>query len=72
MQVKGGHATFAQLAEEWLLRSCKIFQNPYSSDAYTNALNEAEQFLWAGSELEPVSSHCCCTVPLIFSMRYAP
>ncbi|XP_042755889.1 lysine-specific demethylase JMJ17 isoform X2 [Lactuca sativa] len=44
----------AQLAEEWLVRSCKILQMPYSSDAYASALKEAEQFLWAGSEMDPV------------------
>ncbi|KAJ9550078.1 hypothetical protein OSB04_022621 [Centaurea solstitialis] len=53
-KVKGGHVTIAQLAEEWLLRSCKILQMPYSNDAYAGALKEAEQFLWAGSEMDPV------------------
>lgn len=43
-----------QLAEQWLLRSCKAFQNPYSSDAYATLLKEADQFLWAGSEMDPV------------------
>ncbi|KAM2673879.1 hypothetical protein EV2_015129 [Malus domestica] len=53
-KVKGGHATFAQLAEQWLLRSCKISQNPFSRDEYVSLLKEAEQFLWAGSEMNPV------------------
>ncbi|CAK9141883.1 unnamed protein product [Ilex paraguariensis] len=53
-KLKGRHVTHTQLAEEWLLTCCKILQNPYSSDAYTNALKEAEQFLWAGSEMDPV------------------
>ncbi|KAK9276591.1 hypothetical protein L1049_006126 [Liquidambar formosana] len=53
-KVKGGHITFAHMAEKWLLRSCKIFQIQYSSDIYINALKEAEQFLWAGSEMDPV------------------
>ncbi|XP_024995655.1 uncharacterized protein LOC112528803 isoform X4 [Cynara cardunculus var. scolymus] len=53
-KIKGGHMTIAQLAEEWLLRSCKILQMPYSNDAYASALKEAEQFLWAGSEMDPV------------------
>nr|GFA86698.1 lysine-specific demethylase 5D isoform X1 [Tanacetum cinerariifolium] len=35
-KVKGGHVTITQLAEEWLLRSCKILQLPYSNNAYTN------------------------------------
>ncbi|KVH95386.1 ARID/BRIGHT DNA-binding domain-containing protein [Cynara cardunculus var. scolymus] len=54
LEIKGGHMTIAQLAEEWLLRSCKILQMPYSNDAYASALKEAEQFLWAGSEMDPV------------------
>ncbi|KAM7531266.1 hypothetical protein LguiB_034676 [Lonicera macranthoides] len=53
-KVKGINATFAQLAEEWLLRSCKILQMPYSNDVYVGALKKAEQFLWAGSEMDPV------------------
>ncbi|KAA8522400.1 hypothetical protein F0562_013239 [Nyssa sinensis] len=53
-KVKGGHISLAQLREEWILRTCKIIQIPYSSDAYVNALNEAEQFLWAGSDMGPV------------------
>ncbi|KAM2035173.1 hypothetical protein EV2_039190 [Malus domestica] len=53
-KVKGGHATFAQLAEQWLLRSCKISQNLFSRDEYVSLLKEAEQFLWAGSEMNPV------------------
>lgn len=53
--MKGGHVSLAKLAEEWLLRSSKIFQIPYSSDAYGNALKETEQFLWAGSEMDEVS-----------------
>lgn len=55
MQIKGGHVTLVQLAEEWLLKSCRILQMPYSSDTFANALKEAEQFLWAGSEMDPVS-----------------
>lgn len=54
MQIKGGHVTHVQLAEEWLMRSCRIFQKPYSSDTFANALKDAEQFLWAGSEMDPV------------------
>ncbi|KAJ4712113.1 Transcription factor jumonji (JmjC) domain protein [Melia azedarach] len=53
-KVKGGRVTMSQLAEEWLSRSCKIFQNLFSSDAYATLLREAEQFLWAGSELDQV------------------
>ncbi|XWS48929.1 hypothetical protein CRYUN_Cryun13aG0119400 [Craigia yunnanensis] len=53
-KVKGAHGTHAQLAEQWLSRSCKILQSPFSGDAYTNLLKEAEQFLWAGSEMNSV------------------
>nr|XP_043640227.1 lysine-specific demethylase 5D isoform X2 [Erigeron canadensis] len=53
-KVKDGHVTITQLAEEWTLRSCKILQMPYSNVAYATALKEAEQFLWAGSEMDPV------------------
>ncbi|XP_057511416.1 lysine-specific demethylase JMJ17-like [Actinidia eriantha] len=53
-KVKRGQVTLAQLAEEWLLSSCKILQIPYSREAYAKAYKEAEQFLWAGSEMDPV------------------
>lgn len=55
MQVEGGHVTLIQLAEQWLLRSSKILQSPFSRDAYVAVLKEADQFLWAGSEMDPVS-----------------
>lgn len=55
MQVKSGQVTLTQLAEQWRMRSSKIFQNRFSRDAYVTALKEAEQFLWAGSEMDPVS-----------------
>ncbi|XP_073316103.1 lysine-specific demethylase JMJ17 [Primulina huaijiensis] len=51
-KVKGGHVTLVQLAEEWSLRACKILEHPYSRYAYATALEEAEQFLWAGSEMD--------------------
>ncbi|KAK6117074.1 hypothetical protein DH2020_049119 [Rehmannia glutinosa] len=53
-KVKGGHVTHLQLAEEWILRSCKILEHPYSRHAYVSAIEEAEQFLWAGSEMDLV------------------
>ncbi|XP_059443642.1 lysine-specific demethylase JMJ17 isoform X3 [Corylus avellana] len=53
-KIKGGHVTLDQLAAQWLLQSGKIFQNPFSSEAYVAVLKEAEQFLWAGSEMDPV------------------
>ncbi|GMH09395.1 hypothetical protein Nepgr_011236 [Nepenthes gracilis] len=53
-KAKGKQVTLAQLAEKWLLSSCKIFQHPFSADAYVKALKEAEQFIWAGEEMDPV------------------
>jgi hypothetical protein len=34
----------------------RFFQNPFSSESYVVVLKEAEQFIWAGSEMDPVSS----------------
>ncbi|XP_051119104.1 lysine-specific demethylase JMJ17 [Andrographis paniculata] len=53
-KVKGGHVTHAKLAEEWVLKSCKILEHPYSKGAYDSAIKEAEQFIWAGSEMDLV------------------
>ncbi|XP_031125306.1 lysine-specific demethylase lid isoform X2 [Ipomoea triloba] len=53
-KVKGNSVNHEQLADKWLLKCNKILQSPYSSDAYINALKEAEQFLWAGHEMDPV------------------
>lgn len=53
-KVKGGHVTHAQLAENWLLNSCNILENPFSDSAYISALKGAEQFLWAGHEMDRV------------------
>ncbi|KAL3619294.1 hypothetical protein CASFOL_036864 [Castilleja foliolosa] len=53
-KVKGGHVTHVQLAEEWILRVCKILENPYSRHAYVTAIEEAEQFIWAGPEMDLV------------------
>ena len=66
--MKGGHVTLDQLAAQWLLRSSKIFQNPFLSEAYVAVLKEAEELLWAGSEMDPVSfeppsfSFLCCSL----------
>jgi hypothetical protein len=70
--VKGSSITFTQLATEWLLQSSTILQNVFVTDASVTALRKAEQFLWAGSEMDSVSSTCvfcmcfnkiilCCT-----------
>ncbi|XP_010255404.1 PREDICTED: lysine-specific demethylase 5B isoform X2 [Nelumbo nucifera] len=53
-KIRGGHATHVQLAEQWVLNSHKILQAPFSSAAYVNALKDAEQFLWGGSEMDQV------------------
>ncbi|ESW30492.1 hypothetical protein PHAVU_002G157500 [Phaseolus vulgaris] len=53
-KVKGSSITFAQLATEWLLQSSTILQNVFLQDAFVTALRKAEQFLWAGSEMDSV------------------
>jgi hypothetical protein len=42
----------------------RFFQNPFSSQSYV-VLKEAEQFIWAGCEMDPVSS-----LPQCFSFYY--
>ncbi|KAF8412259.1 hypothetical protein HHK36_000220 [Tetracentron sinense] len=54
LEVKGELVTQAQVADGWLLSSSKIFQIPFSSDVYISAVMEAEQFLWAGHEMDAV------------------
>lgn len=54
MQVKGCRATHVQLAEDWILSTIKILQSPFSDSAFGSALREAQQFLWAGPEMDPV------------------
>ncbi|KAL5098856.1 hypothetical protein RYX36_003183 [Vicia faba] len=53
-KVKGSSITFTQLATEWLLQSSTILQNVFVTDASVIALRKAEQFLWAGSEMDSV------------------
>ncbi|GAB4856855.1 hypothetical protein Ancab_040504 [Ancistrocladus abbreviatus] len=53
-KVKDKQVGLAELAEQWILSSCKIFQLPFSGEAYSKALKEAEQFVWAGQEMDPV------------------
>ncbi|OIV94904.1 hypothetical protein TanjilG_22101 [Lupinus angustifolius] len=53
-KVKGSSITFTQLATEWILRSSTILQSPFSSDAFATAIRKAEQFVWAGSEMDSV------------------
>ncbi|XP_072993424.1 lysine-specific demethylase JMJ17 [Typha latifolia] len=53
-KVKGGRISYAQLAEDWLSKSYQILEMPFSDAAYNTALKEAEQFLWANHEMDPV------------------
>ncbi|XP_044485625.1 lysine-specific demethylase 5A isoform X2 [Mangifera indica] len=53
-KVKGGCITLSHLAENWLFRSSEVLNNLYSSDAFATLLKEAEQFLWAGHEMDLV------------------
>nr|QEG03033.1 lysine-specific demethylase 5A isoform X1 [Cymbidium ensifolium] len=53
-KVKNGQVTFTELAEDWLSKACNLFEVPFSNNAYAAMLNEAEQFLWAGHEIDPV------------------
>ncbi|KAJ8766205.1 hypothetical protein K2173_021722 [Erythroxylum novogranatense] len=53
-KVQCGVVSFSELAQQWLLSSNKILQNPYSGVAYNKQLKEAEQFLWAGYEMNAV------------------
>ncbi|XP_038906803.1 lysine-specific demethylase 5B isoform X2 [Benincasa hispida] len=53
-KVKGGRVTLSQLAEKWLLHSSKVLQDPFSNEACVKALREAEQFLWAGHDMDHV------------------
>ncbi|CAL1375354.1 unnamed protein product [Linum trigynum] len=53
-KVKGVLVSLPQLAEQWILRSCRFLENQYSSGTCVSLLKEAEQFLWAGSEMDAV------------------
>lgn len=46
----------AHLADQWLLQSTDALKNPFSKDIYQKLLKEGEQFLWAGFDMDPVSS----------------
>lgn len=45
----------ARPADNWLLRASKVLDDAFSSVEYATLLKEAEQFLWAGSEMDRVS-----------------
>ncbi|XP_020571581.1 lysine-specific demethylase 5B [Phalaenopsis equestris] len=53
-KVKNGQVTFVELAEDWLSKACNLLEIPFSNNAYAAMLNEAEQFLWAGHDMDPV------------------
>ncbi|XP_020527065.1 lysine-specific demethylase 5B isoform X1 [Amborella trichopoda] len=53
-KVKGCYFSHSQLADAWLADARQIFQLPFSEAASVNALQEAEQFLWAGHEMDSV------------------
>ncbi|CAN0841302.1 Lysine-specific demethylase JMJ17 [Linum grandiflorum] len=53
-KVKGVQVSLPQLAEQWLLQSCSFLENQYCRDTCLRLLKEAEQFLWAASEMDPV------------------
>ncbi|CAM8881009.1 unnamed protein product [Rhodiola kirilowii] len=53
-KVKGAVVSYVDLAEEWVTKSSELFNNPFSSSSYAKALREAEQFIWAGSEMDHV------------------
>lgn len=55
--MKGGQISYAQLAEDWLSNACQLFEMPFSNAAYKKALKEAEQFLWADHDMDPVGSN---------------
>ncbi|XP_064982411.1 lysine-specific demethylase JMJ17-like isoform X1 [Musa acuminata AAA Group] len=53
-KVKGGDISYSQLAEDWLSHSCHILEIPFENSAYLSALKEAQQFLWADHDMDPV------------------
>ncbi|CAH2048157.1 unnamed protein product [Thlaspi arvense] len=50
----GVQVSQARPAEDWLLRASKVLDDVFSSVEYATLLKEAEQFLWAGSEMDRV------------------
>lgn len=54
----GADTTYVKLAKEWVMKSSELLNNKFSSSSYAKALREAEQFVWAGPEMDHVS-FCC-------------
>ncbi|KAI4303519.1 hypothetical protein MLD38_039134 [Melastoma candidum] len=53
-KVDGGQPTLVELAQQWLLCSANALRNPFNKVVFQKLLKEAEQFLWAGSEMDTV------------------
>ncbi|KAJ0048148.1 hypothetical protein Pint_15199 [Pistacia integerrima] len=70
-KVKGGRITFSHLAGQWLLHSSEVLNNLYSSDAFASLLKEAEQFLWAGPEMDQVSFKSSSVSFSFCNLKYA-
>ncbi|EOA34589.1 hypothetical protein CARUB_v10022146mg [Capsella rubella] len=51
---EGMQVSQARPADNWLLRASKVLDSSFSSVEYATLLKEAEQFLWAGSEMDRV------------------
>ncbi|XP_010418373.1 PREDICTED: lysine-specific demethylase 5A-like isoform X1 [Camelina sativa] len=51
---EGMQVSQARPADKWLLRASKVLDHAFSSVEYATLLKEAEQFLWAGSEMDRV------------------
>ncbi|XP_057817430.2 lysine-specific demethylase JMJ17 isoform X1 [Cryptomeria japonica] len=56
LQVQGRSVTHRELAEAWLASARNILCNPISEANINDLLKEAEQFLWAGHEMDLVRS----------------
>eukprot|EP01018_Ginkgo_biloba_P033354 Gb_26073 [translate_table: standard] len=53
-KVKGRHVTHTELAEAWLTSARNMLRSPISQANIEDLLKQAEQFLWAGHEMDPV------------------
>lgn len=59
------------LAEKWLDKVQKASHTTPTIDFLESVLQDAEQFLWAGHEMDSVGSSCRVQVSLIASCIYA-
>lgn len=55
-KVKGRNITYKELAEAWLASARTILHSPISQDDISDILKQAEQFFWAGHEMDLVRS----------------